>query len=98
MDAADFYETLLANVYRFQKTGPFLIMGDLNSRCANAQDYTEGVDIVEERDVVDYSSNSYGQLLIQFLISANCCMLNGRNYCNNDFTCVSTKGFQLLII
>ena len=76
--------------------GPFLIMGDLNSRCANAQDYIEGVDTVAERDVVDYSSNSYGELLIQFLISANCCMLNGRNYYKNDFTCVSTKGLSVV--
>lgn len=96
VDAADFYENLLANVYRFQKLGPFIIMGDLNSRCGDSQDYIEGVDIVAERNVVDFTSNSYGELLIQFLISANCCMLNGRNYCKNDFTCVSTKGLSVV--
>ena len=96
VDAADFYENLLANVYRFQKLGAFLIMGDLNSRCANSQDYIEGVDTIAERNVVDFSSNAYGELLIQFLISANCCILNGRNYCNNDFTCVSTKGLSVV--
>ena len=96
VDAADFYENLLSDVFRFQKLGPFCIMGDFNSRCANVQDYIEGVDAIAERNIVDVLSNSYGELLIQFLISANCCILNGRNYHNNDFTCVSSKGLSVV--
>ncbi len=50
------------------------------------------VDQIPERDVVDHGRNPYGELLLDFLINANCCMLNGRNSKVNDFTSVSNKG------
>lgn len=31
-------------------------------------------------------------MLIDFLINLNLCILNGRNYVNNDYTSVSVKG------
>ncbi len=51
-------------------------------------DYLEGVDPVPEREVIDFKTNSYGGLLCEFLISTNCCILNGRNTLVNDFTSV----------
>lgn len=71
----DYYESLL--VYRYQKLAPFLISGAFNSRCADAQVYIERVDSIGERNVLD---DSHGELVIQFLIGANGCILNGRNY------------------
>ena len=48
------------------------------------------------RDVVDFKCNSYCNTFIDFLISVNCCILNGRNFVNNDFTCISTKGCSVV--
>ena len=43
------------------------------------------------RGVVDCKCNSYCNTLIDFLISVNCCILNGINLVKNGFTCISTK-------
>ena len=61
----------LSHVYMYQKLGPFIIMGDFNSRCGDAQDYIEGVDSIGDRDIVDRTVNDHGEQVIQFLISAN---------------------------
>ena len=34
--------------------GPFILCGDLNSRCENEADYIEGVDNITKRSTVDY--------------------------------------------
>ena len=58
-------------------------------------DFIEGVDVIQDRNVIDYSKNMYGEFLCNFLIDSNCCILNGRQ-CktidDNDFTFVSTRG------
>lgn len=81
IDKDTFFDTLITQVYEHQNKGPFFICGDFNSRCGNESDYIEGVDNLCQRDV---------------LISVNCCILNGRNFVNNDFTCVSTKGCSVV--
>ena len=43
------------------------------------QDFIGCVDDIEYRKVLDYSINTYGHFLIDFLISSNMCMLNGRH-------------------
>ena len=50
------------------------------------------MDSVCQRDVLDYTSNRYGQLYFEFLINFNSCLLNGHNCIENDFTSVSSKG------
>lgn len=65
-------------------------LGDFNIHCADVQDYIEGVDAIEERNIVDVLSKSYGEF--SFLSVQIDCILNGRNYCNNDFTRVSSNG------
>lgn len=51
-------------------------------------DFIEGVDVIQDRNVIDYSKNMYGEFLCNFLIDTNCCILNGRQ-CktidDNDF-------------
>ncbi|CAG2228238.1 unnamed protein product [Mytilus edulis] len=69
---------------------------DFNSRCGDENDYIVGVDDLCPRDVVDFKCNSYSNTFIDFLISVNCCILNGRNFVNNDYTCVSTKGCSVV--
>jgi exonuclease III len=92
MDVCDFYDELLSHVYLYQNDGPFYICGDFNSRVGKLVDFTEGVDDISERDVIDFTVNTYGELLIDFLVNTNCCMLNGRQNACNDFTSVSNKG------
>ena len=47
-------------------------------------------------EVIDFTSNMYGNLLLDFLINSNMCMLNGWKCINNDFTSVSTKGLAVV--
>lgn len=96
VDGEAFFDTLLYQVYMYQKEGPFMIIGDFNARCGVDQDYVEGVDDVTERHVVDTGHNSFGDPFIQFLLSASCCMINGRNYEANDYTSVSQKGLAVV--
>jgi hypothetical protein len=44
------------------------------------------------REVIDATENHYGNLLVNFLVDNNVCMLNGRVGNNDNFTCVSKKG------
>ncbi|CAG2218028.1 unnamed protein product [Mytilus edulis] len=96
IDKDTFFDTLITQVYEHQNKGPFFICGDFNSRCGNESDYIEGVDNLCQRDVIDFKCNSYCNAFIDFLISVNCCILNGRNFVNNDYTCVSTKGCSVV--
>ena len=82
----------------YQNEGMFFLCGDFNSRIANEPDFIEGVDEVPERETVDYTHNAYGNKMIDFLLSSNCCVLNGRKgVCiQNDFTSISTKGLAVL--
>ena len=79
-------------VYQYQNIGNIHICGDFNSRCGEGSDYIEGVDDVIERDIIDSISNHYGDLLLNFLIDCNFCMLNGRVKGKNEFTHVSHRG------
>ena len=91
-DVNGFYDTLLADIYNYQNDGLIYVCGDFNSRCGDLDDFIRGVDDVCDRNVIDFSLNSYGKILIEFLINTNMCMLNGRGSGNNDFTSVSTIG------
>jgi len=95
-DVNSFFDTLLENMYEYQNKGTAFICGDLNSRCGENEDFIAGVDSIPHRHVVDFKSNAYGDHLIQFLIDSNMCMLNGRNFVQNDFTSVSTKGCSVV--
>ena len=91
-DAEEFYTRLTEQVYQYQNEGNVYICGDFNSRCGDTSDYIEGVDDVRERDIIDVTSNHYGDLLLDFLVDCNFCMINGRVKGKNDFTSVSHRG------
>ena len=66
--------------------------GDFNSRVGEATEFIEGVDDVTPRNVIDYTSNVNGDLLIEFSsIDCGMCLVNGR-VGNGDFTHVSHRG------
>lgn len=84
IDVNSFYDNLLTGIYRNQNEGTVFICGDFNSRCGDLDDFINGVDNIPIRNVVDFKTNSYGELFVDFMINANMCMLNGRNCTNND--------------
>ena len=92
----DFYGDLISQVHRFQNLGSFFICGDLNGRLGDREDFIAGVDEVSERDVIDFTANGYGDALLEFLWSTNCCILNGRNNSKNDFTCINAIGHSVV--
>ncbi|CAG2195952.1 unnamed protein product [Mytilus edulis] len=90
-DSLVFYTKLLEQVYMYQNIGKLYICGDFNSRCGDAQDFIEGVDNVQIREIVDSVSNRNGDLLIEFLVDCNMCMVNGR-IGSQDFTHIKGTG------
>lgn len=90
-DPEKFYSDLTRQVYLYQNIGKFYIVGDFNSRCSDTSDYIEGVDEVTNREVIDYGSNANRDLLVDFLVDCNMCMINGRKG-KQDFTCISKRG------
>ena len=92
-----YYDKLLCDIYIHQNKGTIIICGDFNSRCGDEPDYIEGVDCVPCRNVIDFTGNEYSDIFMDFLISSNFCMLNGRNYVKkNDFTCSSVVDLCLI--
>ncbi len=59
VDAEEFLDTLLSQVYGYQKECPFIICGDCNSRIRDNTDYIEWVDDKPEMSVLDFESNPY---------------------------------------
>ncbi len=92
----DFYDNLLSDIYSIPHNNLFFICGDFNSRCSNMEDFIRGIDVIPERNVIDFYNNSYGDIFIDFLTNANLCILNGRNCIRNDFTFVSTRGLSVV--
>ena len=91
-NAEEFFQTLMYNIYEFQSESFITIFGDFNARVGDLDDFIVGVDTIPKRDVVDFSKNQYCDVFIDFLISTNMCILNGRNFQTNNFTSVSCKG------
>ena len=81
---------LLGQVYEYQNHGLVLIGGDFNGRC-DLSEYIDGVHDIPDRGVIDSVESGQGNGLVEFIISGNLCMLNGRLWTNN-FTCISHKG------
>ena len=96
VDANEFFDNLICQMHEYCKNATFYICGDFNARCSNFQDFIEGVDNIQDRNVVDFSSNKFGELLCDFLIDSNCCMLNGRNIISNDYTCIKSQGTSVV--
>lgn len=96
IDCNDFLDTLTSQIHMYCKDSQFYLCGDFNARVSNLDDYIQGIDNIKDRNVVDYKCNKYGELLCDFLINTNCCILNGRNYKNNDYTFVNTQGMSVV--
>lgn len=67
------------NVYMFYDENPMVIMGDLNGRLGDRQDFNPMIDIgdIPQRQCIDNTTNRYGDYLIDFLSDSKTCVLNG---------------------
>jgi hypothetical protein len=92
VNANDFFDKLLTQVYTFQNDGLIFICADFNARMGDTEEFIAGIDSLPPRDVVDFQKNGYCEPFTDFMISTSTCMLNGRNCLNNDFTSISSRG------
>ena len=83
------------DIFKYQNDGLLFICGDFN-RCGCLHDYISGVDVLPDRNTVDYTVNIYGELFIDLFINTNFCILNGRNSVRNDLTSISVKGCSVV--
>ena len=97
VNAQDFMDKLLCQIQEYQKDSKLMIFGDFNTRLGDAEDFIAGIDKVPHREVIDFQRNSYCDILIDFLISTNMCVLNGRNSLKDDYTFISSQGGSLVI-
>lgn len=72
-------------------------MGDFNACCGEVTDYIEGVDNLIPRDVIDIYINRNGDLLIDMLVDANTCIVNGR-IGSEDFTNINSNGLWTILL
>ncbi len=93
VDASDFFDTLLLQIHNYHVDDITYVCGDFNGRCGNLLDYVEGVDSVENREILDSVINQQGRLLVDFMINANYCMLNGRKKPQKDYIFYSKPRF-----
>ena len=95
-DGELFYSHILSLMYNMEYEN-FIICGDLNSRIGNMSDYINDVDNVAPREILDKHVNQHGKCLIDFLLEAKMCILNGRiSPENNNYTSKSTKGISVV--
>ena len=81
-------ETVFTHVWQdlYQDKGEFLRLGDYNSRVGDRQDFVEGIDKLCEREIIDTKKNAYSDIFVDFLVSANCVMLHGRDNIKKNTT------------
>ncbi|CAG2243365.1 unnamed protein product [Mytilus edulis] len=86
----------MEQIYSIPKGNSFYLCGDFNSRLGNYTDFIQGIDQLSERNITDFTTNSYGEIFSEFLSTVNCCVLNGRYPIHDDYTYVSTKGLSVV--
>ena len=94
-DASGFYAHILSLLYLNYDCDSVLITGDLNSRIGDAVDYIPDIDMISQRKPLERRTdkNKHGSNLLELLIDAKLCVVNGRISPEFDnFTCISTKG------
>ena len=64
-DADDFLDNLICQMHQYCKK-KCSICGDFNARCSDFHYCIEGVDTIQGRHVIDFTSNKYGELLCDF--------------------------------
>ncbi len=71
VNAREYLDTLLRQIYKYQNEGILCIARDFNGRCGLMDDFIEGVDELPMCDIVDSTVNQHGERLCELIISAN---------------------------
>ena len=84
---------MLSQVYQYYDDSPLIILGDVNGRIGDLQDFNVNIDTIPNRVPLDTVRNSFGDALIEFLKDAKMCVLNGRGDPKLDnYTFISPRG------
>ena len=87
------FQELVSLIYENTDSDLTYLLGDYNARIGNKRDLIESVDNIPERVALDLQTNDHGTSLINFLLQANCCVVNGRiDPLLDSFTSVSHRG------
>ena len=76
----NYYDT---SVYEYQSEGAVIICGDFNGHIGDRADYIEGIDSLPEKKIRDFTVNSHGESLLEFLLCPSMCVLIGRGISDN---------------
>ena len=69
------------------------ICGDFNARFGSLPDIKDSELQVSPREHIDKSVNSHGKALLDFLLTSDICVLNGRSGPGgNQYTSISVRG------
>ena len=94
---SDVLDILTCQIHEYASESVFYLCGDFNARISNLDDFIAGFDSIPDRHVVDFNTNKHGEILCEFLIHSNRCVLNGHNYKNNDVTqCASVVDYCIV--
>ncbi|MES9882132.1 MAG: reverse transcriptase family protein [Sedimenticola sp.] len=92
-----FFDKLTSDIYQYQGDLPLFVMGDVNGRIGETQDYNETLEKIPQRTPIDKTRNQQGDTFIEFLKDTRMCVVNGRGNRNMDnFTSVSPKGLAVV--
>ncbi len=96
-NATSFMAHLLRIIFKIAEYDAVYILGDVNSRIGNKIDFVSSIDHIQDRHVTDNSTNSHGEVFLDFLLESKMCLINGR-ICpeNNNFTHVHTTGSSVV--
>ncbi len=65
-------------IYKIAKYDAVYILGDVNSRIGDKIDFVSSIDHIKNRHVIDNTTNSYGEVFLDFLLESKMCVINGR--------------------
>ena len=89
VNSQEYFDLLMSQVYEYQHNSLITIFCDFNVRIGENEDFIAGVDNLPPRNVIDFQTNQYCDGFLDFLVSINMCVFNGRNFKQNDFTSIS---------
>ncbi len=96
-NATSFIAHLLSIIYKIAEYDTVYILGDVNSRIGDKIDFVSSINHIKNRHVTDTTTNSHGEVFLDFLLESKICVINGR-ICpeNNNFTRVQTTGSSVV--
>ena len=90
--AEEMLQALAEGVAKYGPIGPLVICGDFNARLGEME---EEIDGIPRHKIIDRVNNCQGEGFVDFLRSAEMCVVNGSKG-RDAFTCVSGRGGSVI--